>query len=201
MSAPSAVQRVLVVRAHPVRESLLQAAGDRAVAALRDAGHEVREIDLYAEDFCATLSKDEWRVRRDITKLAPELRRHAELVGWMNHLVLVYPTWFGSFPAILKGWFDRVWTEGVAYALPPGAARTRSLLRDVRRVTVVTTHGSSKLTNMVQGEPGRRAVRRGLRSLANVRCRTRWVAFYGNDRAEAAQRTAFLDRVGVELRR
>jgi len=54
---------------------------------------------------------------------------------------------------------------------------------------------------MVQGEPGRRAVRRGLRSVASVRCRTRWVAFYGNDRAESAQRVAFLDRVGAELGR
>ena len=193
------VRRVLVVRAHPVKESLVQAAGDRAVKALLESGHEVRQIDLYAADFRAALSKEEWRVRRDVTLLGTEQTAHAELIRWMDHLVLVYPTWFGSFPAILKGWLDRVWTEGVSYELPSGARLPRSLLRHVRDVTVVTSHGSSKIMNMVQGEPGRRTVRRGIRLQCNLRCRTHWVAFYGNDKATQQDRATFLDSVSKRV--
>ena len=190
---------MLVVRAHPVRESFLQTAGDRAVAALERGGHEVRQIDLYADDFDPRLSVEEWRTRHDPGMTRPQLARHVELLRWADHLVLVYPTWFGGFPAILKGWIDRVWMQDVAYRLPAGARRTRSLLRHLRRITVVTTHGSGKFANMVQGEPGRRVVRRGIRWQANLRCRTRWVALYGNDRLDDDARKRYLRRVDEVL--
>ena len=49
--------------------------------------------------------------------------------------------------------------------------------------------------NTVTGAAGRRLVRRGLRTLAHPLCRVQWVAFYGNDRATAVERTQFLARV------
>ena len=192
-------QRVLLVRAHPVRESLLQTAGDRAAAALERAGHEVRQFDLYADDFDPRLSVAEWRTRHSPDMTRPELATHIDALRWADHLVLVYPTWFGGFPAILKGWLDRVWVQGVAYELAPGARRPQSLLRHLRMVTVLTTHGSSKIMNAVQGEPGRRMLRRGIRSQASLRCRTRWVALYGNDQIEASARERFLQRVDHEF--
>lgn len=195
----AAAQRVLLIRAHPVRESLLQAAGDRAVAALQGAGHEVRQFDLYADNFDPRLSAEEWRTRDSPNMTRPQLSAHIEALRWANHLVLVYPTWFGGFPAILKGWLDRVWVQGVAYELAPGARRTRSLLRHLRMVTVLTTHGSSKIMNTVQGEPGRRMLRRGIRSQASLRCRTRWVALYGNDRIDTSARERFLERIDHEF--
>ena len=51
--------RVLMVRAHPVRESLLQAAGDRAAHAITRAGHELRQLDLYADGFEPTVSEED----------------------------------------------------------------------------------------------------------------------------------------------
>ncbi len=192
-------QRVLVIRAHPVRESLLQSAGDRAVAALEHAGHEIRQFDLYADDFDPRLSVDEWRTRHIPNMTRPELADHIDALRWANHLVLVYPTWFGGFPAILKGWLDRVWVQGVAYELVPGVRRPQSLLRHIGVVTVLTTHGSSKIMNTVQGEPGRRMLRRGIRSQASLRCQTRWVALYGNDHIDASARQRFLERVEHEF--
>ena len=108
---------------------------------------------------------------------------------------MVYPTWWGSQPAILKGWFDRIWVEGVAYTLPEGEDRIKPLLRNVRRLVVVTTHGSPKWVNALQGEPGKRVVLRGLRSLCHPRARSRWIALYGIDRSDEEQRNRFLDRV------
>ena len=72
--------------------------------------------------------------------------------------MLVYPTWWSGQPAMLKGWIDRVWVAGVAWDLPPGANVLRARLRNVRRIVVVTTHGSSKLVNALEGEAGKRTV-------------------------------------------
>ena len=100
---------------------------------------------------------------------------------------------------MLKGWFDRVWAPGVAYRVPANGGRIRGLLTNILSIDVVTTHGSSKFMNALQGEPGKRVILRGLRSMCGLRCRTSWTAFYGNDHATEADRFAFLDRVTAVL--
>ena len=193
--------RVLMVRAHPVRESLLHAAGDRAALAIIRAGHELRQVDLYADGFEPTTSEAEWRANNSGAGLAPSLQCYADALHWADHLVLVYPTWFGGFPAMLKGWLDRVWVSNVVHETAAGSGRTRSRLRHITRLTVVTTHGGSKLMNSLGGEPGRRMVRRRIRSLCSRRCRPRWVAMYGNDRCAPAKRVDFLDSVERQFAR
>ena len=68
-------------------------------------------------------------------------------------------------------------------------------LTGVRRIVAVTTHGSSKLINALEGEGGKRTLFRSIRLLCSKRTRTTWCALYGLDRATAEQRAAFLDRV------
>ncbi len=58
---------------------------------------------------------------------------------------------------------ERVWVNGVAWDLPDGASRLSPRLKNVRRLVAVTTHGSSKLVNAVQGEAGKRTLTRSLR--------------------------------------
>jgi putative NADPH-quinone reductase len=101
---------------------------------------------------------------------------------------------------MLKGWIDRVWVSGVAYELPDGANRIRPRLHNVRRIAAVTTHGSSKLVNTLQGEGGKRVVSRSLRALCHPFARTKWIALYGIDRATDADRAKFLDRVERSMR-
>ena len=90
--------------------------------------------------------------------------------------------------------------NGVAYELPPGRNRIRPLLQHIRRIVVVTTHGSSKWVNAVQGEGGKRVAFRSLRVLCSPRCRTNWLALYGADTCTQARRTAFLDHVEKKVR-
>lgn len=195
--------KVLVVYAHPRPDSFTAAVLGRAEAALRSGGHEVVVVDLWAEGFDPVLTEAEWAAhthRAGAPAPAP-LTPHVERLRWAEALVLVYPTWWGGPPAILKGWFDRVLVEGVAYELPPGARRVEPRLRHIRRLTVVTTHGSPKRVNVVQGEPGKLMVRRALRVLCHPLCRSRWVACYGMDTATPAGREAFLGRVSRALTR
>jgi putative NADPH-quinone reductase len=194
--------RALLVHAHPRAESYGAALRDAAARGLAAGGHEVDVLDLHVDGFEPRLSRAEWADHRTAgAARAADVQDHGARLQAASALVLVYPTWWGGPPAILKGWFERVWVEGVAYTLPPGAARVRPLLRNLRRLVVVTTHGSPKRINVVEGEPGKHLVGRQLRALCHPLARTRWLALYGMDTAAEAERRAFLARVERRLAR
>jgi putative NADPH-quinone reductase len=157
--------------------------------------------DLYADEFEPALSREEWR-----DHLAPH-HPSAKIVGycdnlrWCNALVFIYPTWWSGQPAMLTGWLDRVLVRGVAWELPEGASRITGQLTNVNRLVAITSHGSSKWINLVEGETGRRVIGRSLRVLCHRFARTTWLAMYDIDRSSQGEREAFLDRVEQRMRR
>ena len=196
---PRRPRRVHVVYCHPLPESFMAAVLDRTLAGL--AAHEVRVTDLYADGFRPELSAAERAAHLDAPEDKPDIAAYVEHLRWCDTLVLVYPTWWSGQPAMLKGWLDRVWVNGVAWDLPAGATRIRGRLRNVRRIVAVTTHGSSKFVNAVEGEGGKRIVTRTMRSLCHPLTRTTWLALYTIDRSTREERQAFLDRVERRMRR
>ncbi len=172
MAAPVA----LVVFTHPVPDSFGAAVRDEVVAGLERAGWEVDLDDLYGTAF-DPMNPDP-AVRRERVR---RLRR-------ARALVFVHPTWWGGPPAATLGWIEHVW------ALAPRLARRR-----IRRLVVVTTHGSSRVRNSLQGNPGRLIFMRYLRLGCHPRARSHWLAFYDNDRAGDEERRAFMDRVADRM--
>jgi NAD(P)H dehydrogenase (quinone) len=179
---------VLVVYAHPDPESFIAAVCDRVVSTLARNGHAVDVLDLYGEGFDPLFNVDDLRAHDDHLPPSGELAEHVERVRRVRVIVFVYPTWYGGPPAMLKGWIDRVFT--------PGAP-----LRNLHRLVVVASHGSSKAVNALAGEPGKRMIFRTLRVLCHPLARSRWIALYGVDRASAADRAAFIARVERRLSR
>ncbi len=190
--------RVLVVYCHPDPDSFVAAVRDRALLGLRSAGHDVRLTDLHADGFEPAMSAEERSTHKE-PGVTPELREYADDLAWAETLVLIYPTWWSGQPAMLKGWIDRVWVAGVAWEMRRGDRTPRPKLRDIRRIVVVTTHGSSKLANSLEGESGKRTVTRSLRSMCSRRARTTWCALYGIDLCSEDDRSRFLDRVESTL--
>lgn len=186
--------RALVVYCHPNPDSLVAAARDRALAGLERAGHDVRLCDLYADEFGPEMPAAERRTHKE-PGVVPELQAYADDLAWAEALVLIYPTWWSGQPAMLKGWIDRVWVAGVAWELPDGTNRVRPLLTNIRRIVAITTHGSSKLVNALEGEVGKRTMTRAMRAMCSRRTRTTWCALYGLDTCDADTRTKYLDRV------
>ena len=197
--------KVLVVLAHPSQESFVSFISSEVITELRSGGHEIRQHDLWVENFNPVFTPYErlnhvGDVQEKLKEL-PELRPHVEDLQWCDVLVLVYPTWWSGQPAMLKGWFDRVLMNGVAWVLPEGAARIRPLLTNVRRLVVVTTHGSSKFINAIEGESGKRTAFRSVRLMLNRRVRCEWIAMYGVDNATLKQREKFSSHVRRRIRR
>ena len=156
--------------------------------------------DLYADGFDPILTADERRTHKE-PGISPELSGYAEDLQWAEALVLIYPTWWSGQPAMLKGWIDRVWGSGIAWELPEGAGVVRPLLTSIRRLVIITTHGSSKLVNAFEGESGKRTITRSVRAMCSRRVRTTWCAFYRLDVAPESKRLAFLDRVEHQVAR
>lgn len=190
-----------MVYANPVPDSFGAALRDVALAALHDGGHDVDLLDLYAEKFDPVLSPEAHANHLSHPSTKPEIADYVVRLKWAQALVFVYPTWWSAQPAMLKGWMDRVLVEGVAFTLPPGGRSIKPLLRHVKRIAVVTTHGSSKLVNAVQGESGKRVLLRGVRSLCHPLTRSKWIAMYGVDNSTEEQRARFVERVEKRLGR
>ena len=124
--------KVLLVFAHPERHSLNGALRDVAVAELQEQGHEVRVSDLYADgwkaavdrsDFPAVAPDERLRVAGASGQafaagaLTEDVKAEQEKLLWADALILQFPLWWYSMPAILKGWVDRVYAFGFAYGV------------------------------------------------------------------------------------
>jgi NAD(P)H dehydrogenase (quinone) len=109
---PPGAPRVLVVLCHPNPKSYTHAVCHAVCRGL--SACQVERVDLYAEKFEPALWFDDAHRRRDLDKVE-ETRRYRELLAWCDAMVFVYPVWWGSFPAMLKGFIDRVFVSGLTY--------------------------------------------------------------------------------------
>jgi NAD(P)H-dependent FMN reductase len=164
----------LLVFAHPAPDSLGAHLAASIEAALRARGIEVDRLDLYAEGFAPLLSAEERRGHP-----APDIAALQARLAAADHLVLVFPTWWFGLPASLKGWFDRVWAPGFAYA--PGTP-VRPLLTRLGSCLVVT-------------RPLRRVLKTALIGACAPQARFTMLSLYEAETVSADRLAGFRDRI------
>jgi putative NADPH-quinone reductase len=103
---------ILIILAHPSRQSFNHAIAEAATRALRSAGHRVVVHDLYEEQFPPSLMAEEIP---DDGIVPPLIELHCNELREADGVLVIHPNWWGQPPAILKGWIDRVIRPGVAY--------------------------------------------------------------------------------------
>jgi NAD(P)H dehydrogenase (quinone) len=193
--------KLILVFCHPDPDSYGAALRRTAADALRAAGHDLREIDLYAEGFDPVFSAAEKHsYLSDTAKNIAGVAAHVEALRWAEGWVVIYPTWFYGAPAMLKGWLERVWLPGVAFRI--ASARQRTIggeLGNIRLFVGITTSGSPWWWLKVIGDPGRSLFMKGLRPLYAKRCRMRWLQLFNMNHVTTADRDGFLARVKREL--
>jgi NAD(P)H dehydrogenase (quinone) len=192
--------RVVVVVAHPDPNSFSHAITSTASAALSDSGHEVTLLDLYAEEFRAAMSRDE-RVayHSDRPILDPVVERHAGVVKQAEALIFIYPTWWSTMPAVLKGWLERVMVPGVGFVFDEHH-HVRRGLTGVHRLVGISTYGSPWLYVKFMRDNGRRTLLRALRLNTAVLTRRSWLGLFKMETRTTDQRAAFLRRVDRKMR-
>ncbi len=145
--------KTLVVLAHPAPDSLCGALATAYADAAARTGAQVEVLRLGDLEFDALGDPRPLRGHAE-----PDVLRSQELIAWCDHLVLVFPTWWGTYPAVLKGWIDRVFEPGFAFEyLPSGLPK--KLLKG-RTARIVTTMGSpSWWYRLVYGSCGIKAIK------------------------------------------
>jgi len=191
--------RVLVLFAHPLDDSFHATLHRTTVTALREAGHEVDDCDLYAEGFNPVLSADERRHYHDLSRNRDPVAPYVARLQAAEALVLCFPTWCFGPPAILKGFFDRVLLPGVSFNLVNGVAQPA--LTNIRHIAAVVTYGRPRYMAWWVGDPPRRIVTRYLRWLTGKRAKTKYFAHYHMNKATPASCASFIARVDAGMRR
>ncbi len=185
--------RFLVVYAHPNPESFSAALHRKVVETLRRKGHEVDDCDLYAEGFDPVLSCEERVNYLDVPGNRKNVEDHVRRLQAAEGLILVFPVWNFGFPAMLKGYLDRVFLPGVSFTLEEGLATPA--LTHLKVLVAVTTYGAPRFRAFLLGDPPRKVVMRMLRVLVAPLARRHYLALHDMNRQTDAGRAAFLAKV------
>tara|TARA_B110000971_G_scaffold221341_1_gene268074 strand:- start:5267 stop:5845 length:579 start_codon:yes stop_codon:yes gene_type:complete len=129
----------LIVFAHPNPNSFNYALVAAVEKKLRARGDEVRKRDLYSADFNPVLDSQQLAEVQQ-GRVPSDVAEEQQEVVWADNLIFIYPLWWFDRPALLKGWFDRVFTNGFAFAYEAGQLQGR--LGSKRVMIVITTGGS-----------------------------------------------------------
>ncbi|MBZ5759485.1 MULTISPECIES: NAD(P)H-dependent oxidoreductase [Rhizobium] len=191
--------RVLVLHSHPVESSYGAALYRQTVASLEAAGHTVDGCDLYAEKFDPVLSRHDRLIYHDYPQNTELVEPYVQRLRQAEGLVIVTPVWNFGFPAMLKGYFDRVWLPGVSFELVDGQVKSR--LRHIRKLAAVLTYGATPLRALVAGNPPKKIVKRVLRAQINPVKPVTFLAHYDMNNCTEQTRAAFMARVKTAMER
>jgi putative NADPH-quinone reductase len=185
-----------VVHCHPLADSYSHALAAAIVGALQERGHGVTATDLYYEGFDPAMSAAERQSYYLPAYDGAAVVRYTELLRRVDGVIFCFPHWWFSMPAVLKGYFDRVWAPGIAFTHDLAGARLIPLLRNIKIFGVVTSYGSPWLvTRLLAGDPGRKVLMRALKPMCGAGVRSFYLAHYNMDRSTLASRQAFIGRV------
>ena len=158
-------KRILVILSHPSSNSFCGALADRYVQAANSAGHEVRELRLGALSFDPILREGYQQVQ----PLEADLLKAQADITWAEHLTFVYPIWWGAIPALLKGFFDRVFLPGFAFKYRPGKAFPDKLLQGRTADLLVTMDTPPWYYRWIYRMPGVHQMRKTTLAFCGIR--------------------------------
>ncbi len=160
------MKRYLIIVSHPKKESLNKEICQRIKEMLKDKRAEVKDIDLYRDNFeCKCFLNKE----KDLNE---KVKHYQELIRWSEEIIFIFPIWWQSYPAILKGFFDLVFTPKFAYryselGLPIGLLKGR-------KVSVVRTFGGPKLYALIKGFGSWKAMKKGTFKFCGLKIRNKF---------------------------
>jgi NAD(P)H dehydrogenase (quinone) len=133
--------KVLIVFTHPNPQSFNHALLDKVSDGLKQAGHEVRIKDLYQEKFDPILQASDLAMLQK-GSIPKRIKKEQDQLLWADGLVFIYPLWWFDRPAMLKGWFDVVLTNGLAFEY--SSEGVKGLLKHKKALVIITAGGSEK---------------------------------------------------------
>lgn len=141
-------KNIFILMGHPDVDSLNNTLADEYEKGALEAGHDVRRQNIGQMQFDPILHKG----YKEIQELEPDLLSFQENMKWCDHFVVIYPTWFSTMPALLKGVFDRAWLPGFAYHFPPKGLGWKRILKGRTGRMIVTSDTIPLVLRIVFGD-------------------------------------------------
>ena len=129
-------RRIVIIQGHPdaAARHFGHALADEYAKGCEDGGHEVRRVEVAQLDFPLL------RTKEDFEKGTPpeSIRQAQEAIKWADHLVIIYPLWLGSMPALLKAFLEQVLRPGFAFEYQKSGGMAKKLLVGKSARVVIT---------------------------------------------------------------
>jgi NAD(P)H dehydrogenase (quinone) len=186
--------RILVVYAHPLETSFIAALHARAVEILRAGGHSVDDLDLYAERFDPVMSREQFAHYVDTKVNTREVESYVERLRAAEALVLVFPVWFDGLPAMMQGYFQRVFLPGVALRIDERGLFHPNL-HNLKRMAAVCTYGEDEGAVAAKNNPAHRFVHYNIGALIDPDGQFEYLGLYDMNFTTAPRRAEFMERV------
>lgn len=159
------MKKILLILGHPVKDTFSDSLRESYKKGALASGAEVREICLRKLKFDLNFSEG----YRGNQQLEPDLVKAQEDISWADHLVLIYPNWWSTFPALLKGFFDRTFLPGFAFNYRKGSLLWDKLLTGRSARIIVTMDTPPWYYWLVYRRPGHNAMKRGILEFCGIR--------------------------------
>jgi len=146
--------KTLLILGHPLKDSFCAALGESYIKGAKAKGHEIKTLHLGDLKFDPILENGYKKEQ----PLEPDLQEAQELISWADHIVLAYPIWWGNLPALLKGFFDRIFLPGFAFKFT-GGGKWKKLLKGKTARLLITMDSPPLLHILYFRNPSVKAMR------------------------------------------
>jgi NAD(P)H dehydrogenase (quinone) len=159
------MRKVLIINGHPDKESLCFSLSESYVKGAELSGAKCKLVNLIDLNFNPNLNFG-YRKR---TELEPDLLKVQQDILDADHLVFVYPTWWGTYPALLKGFIDRVFLPGFAYKSRDKSLFMQKLLKNRSARIIVTMDSPTWYYSLFKGAPGHKSMKNGILEYCGIK--------------------------------
>ena len=142
--------KALIIYAHPWDGSFNHSVLEAVRKGLSDSGHKIDLIDLVKDDFNPVMSEKELALYSKGGSLDPKVIDYQARIGEADYLFFIFPNWWGGVPAILKGFFDKVFLKNFAYKKEPAPGNG---LLDIKGAAVISTFDAPSIVYHMMFKP------------------------------------------------
>jgi len=159
------MKKILIINGHPDKKSLCYSLAKKYKLGADKSGAECDIVHLKDLEFSPIL-KFGYRERTD---LEPDLQKAQNLITKANHLVFVYPNWWGTYPALLKGFIDRLFLPGFAFEYQEKSPFPKKRLIGKTARLIVTTDTPNWYYSLVYRKPGHNSMKKSILGFCGIK--------------------------------
>lgn len=191
------MKRTLIINGHPTPGSFCQALAEQYHQGALSQGQSSALLNLHELNFNPNLNfgyqkRMSWE---------PDLEKSWDLIKNADHLVFVYPNWWGTYPALMKGFIDRLFLPGMAFGRNEKSPLPTKLLKGKTARVMVTMDSPAFYYRLFTKQPGHRSMERSILNFVGIKP-VKFSNFYGIKKSEDEKRKQWLNKsyqLGVAL--